>query len=32
MDLDILEAKSRVKIKAKQGKLINAANALYTIS
>jgi hypothetical protein len=32
MDLDILEAKSIVKIKVKEGKSIKAANALYTIS
>jgi hypothetical protein len=32
IDLNILEAKSRVEIKAKQSKLIDAANALYTMS
>jgi hypothetical protein len=32
MDLDIPEAKSRVEIKARQGELIEAANALYTMS
>jgi hypothetical protein len=32
MDLDILEAKSRVEIEARQGKSIDAANALYTMS
>jgi len=32
MDLDILEAKNRVEIEAKEGELIEAANALYTIS
>jgi hypothetical protein len=32
IDLDILEAKSRVEIEARQGKSIDAANALHTMS
>jgi len=32
MDLNILEAKNRVEIKARQGKSIDAANALHTMS
>ena len=32
MDLDILEAKNRLQIEAREDELIEAANALYTIS
>jgi hypothetical protein len=32
MDLDILEAKNRLQMEAREDKSIEAANALYTIS